>query len=159
MFKQENFVSLAASMTIIPNKIANIEFWQCWLSTLVHFAHNLLVLCHCKATPHIVFPSLTPPVHSQIAKFMGPTWGPPGSCRPQMRPMLAPWTLLSGLLAHNISQHILQQNENINSPVTKIHLKKEWQLQNPFWMRHASTNEIWMQLFSTVRISLALVSM
>ena len=31
-----------------------------------------------------------------IAKFMGPTWGPPGSCRPQMGPMLAPWTLLSG---------------------------------------------------------------
>ena len=34
---------------------------------------------------------------SQIAKFMGPTWGPPGSCRPQMGPMLAPWTLLSGI--------------------------------------------------------------
>ena len=33
---------------------------------------------------------------SQIAKFMGPTWGPPGSCRPQMGPMLVPWTLLSG---------------------------------------------------------------
>ena len=32
---------------------------------------------------------------SQIAKFMGPTWGPPGSCRPQMGPMLATWTLLS----------------------------------------------------------------
>ena len=31
----------------------------------------------------------------QIAKFMGPTWGPPGSCRPQMGPMFAPWTLLS----------------------------------------------------------------
>ena len=30
---------------------------------------------------------------SQIAKFMGPTWGPPGSCRPQMGPMLAPCTL------------------------------------------------------------------
>ena len=27
---------------------------------------------------------------------MGPTWGPPGSCRPQIGPMLAPWTLLSG---------------------------------------------------------------
>ena len=26
---------------------------------------------------------------------MGPTWGPPGSCRPQMGPVLAPWTLLS----------------------------------------------------------------
>ena len=34
---------------------------------------------------------------SQLAKFMGPTWGPTGSCRPQMGPMLAPWTLLSGL--------------------------------------------------------------
>ena len=29
---------------------------------------------------------------------MGPTWGPPGSCRPQMGPMLAPWILLSGFL-------------------------------------------------------------
>ena len=27
---------------------------------------------------------------------MGPTQSPPGSCRPQMDPMLAPWTLLSG---------------------------------------------------------------
>ena len=25
----------------------------------------------------------------EIAKFMGPTWGPPGSCPPQMGPMLA----------------------------------------------------------------------
>ena len=35
---------------------------------------------------------------TQITKFMGPTWGPPGSCRPQMGPMLAPWTLLSGCI-------------------------------------------------------------
>ena len=35
---------------------------------------------------------------TQIAKFMGPTWGPPRSCRPKMGPMLAPWTLLSGHL-------------------------------------------------------------
>ena len=35
-------------------------------------------------------------IASQTAKFMGPTWVPPGSCRPQMGPMLAPWTLLSG---------------------------------------------------------------
>ena len=33
---------------------------------------------------------------AQIAKFVGPTWGPPGSCWPQMGPILAPWTLLSG---------------------------------------------------------------
>ena len=35
---------------------------------------------------------------TQIARFMGPTWGPPGSCRPQMGPMLAPWTLLPGMV-------------------------------------------------------------
>ena len=36
-------------------------------------------------------------MRSHIAKFMGPIWGPSGSCRPQMGPMLAPWTLLSGV--------------------------------------------------------------
>ena len=35
---------------------------------------------------------------TRIANFMRPTWGPPGSCRPQMGPMLVPWTLLSGKL-------------------------------------------------------------
>ena len=40
---------------------------------------------------------------SQIAKFMGPTWDPPGSCRPQTGPMLATWTLLSGLFMCMIS--------------------------------------------------------
>ena len=29
--------------------------------------------------------------------IMGPTWGPPGSCRPQISPMLALRTLLSGV--------------------------------------------------------------
>ena len=24
-----------------------------------------------------------------LAKFLGPTWGPPGSCRPQMGPIMA----------------------------------------------------------------------
>ena len=36
-------------------------------------------------------------VWSQIARFMGPTWGPSGSCRPKLGPILAPWTLLSGV--------------------------------------------------------------
>ena len=34
----------------------------------------------------------------QIARFMGPACGPPGSCRPHMGPMLVLWTLLSGKL-------------------------------------------------------------
>ena len=35
---------------------------------------------------------------SQTEKFKGTTWGPPGSCWPQMGPMLVPWTLLSMLI-------------------------------------------------------------
>ena len=35
---------------------------------------------------------------SLIARFMGPTWCPPGADRTQVGPMLAPWTLLSGLI-------------------------------------------------------------
>ena len=34
-------------------------------------------------------------VDTQITKFMRPALGPTRSCRPQMGPMLAPWTLLS----------------------------------------------------------------
>ena len=33
-----------------------------------------------------------------IARFMGSTWGPSGADRTQVGPVLAPWTLLSGLI-------------------------------------------------------------
>ena len=46
----------------------------------------------------------------QIAKFMGPTWRPPGSCRPQMGPMLAPWTLLSGTCNFHLILWLHAQN-------------------------------------------------
>ena len=42
--------------------------------------------CSVHATDILIF-FLMINVSSQIAKFMGPTWGPPGSCRPQMGPM------------------------------------------------------------------------
>ena len=35
---------------------------------------------------------------SLIARFLGPTWGPSGADRTQVGSMLAPWTLLSGLV-------------------------------------------------------------
>ena len=35
-------------------------------------------------------------VTNQRARFTWPTWGPTGSCRPQVGPMWDPWTLLSG---------------------------------------------------------------
>ena len=39
---------------------------------------------------------------SQPTKFMGPTYSPSGSCRLQMGPMSAPWTLLSGITSFSV---------------------------------------------------------
>ena len=39
-----------------------------------------------------------------LCQSMGPTWGPPGSWRPQMGPMLTPWILLSGKDPRKISK-------------------------------------------------------
>ena len=38
---------------------------------------------------------ITAILYNLTARFMGPTWGPPGADRTQVGPMLAPWTLLS----------------------------------------------------------------
>ena len=72
---------------------------------------------------------------TQITRFMGPTWGPPWSCPPQMGPTLAPWSLLSGKLyntlgpklngkhfAHNIFTRISTSNGVIRLHMT---LKKK----------------------------------
>ena len=68
-----------------------------------HYIDNTLVMICLKLLTIELFIQQLAPAHpkeiielTQITKFMGPTWGPPGSCRPQMGPMLAPWTLLSG---------------------------------------------------------------
>ena len=37
-------------------------------------------------------------MHNLIARFMGPTWGLPGTDRTQVGPMWATWTLLSGYM-------------------------------------------------------------
>ena len=47
-------------------------------------------------------------IASQRAKFMGTTWDPFGSCQPQMGPMLAPRTLLSGVFV----KHSMEQSAN-----------------------------------------------
>ena len=44
-------------------------------------------------------------------KFMGPKWGPPGSCRPQMDLMLAPWTLLPGTTLCTLHKVSLKNHE------------------------------------------------
>ena len=39
-------------------------------------------------------------------RFMGPTWGPSGANRTQVGPMLATWTLLSGLILRDESAFV-----------------------------------------------------
>ena len=95
---------------------------QCWLVISVVLWHSpetnftvsaqTTILCNefkdytfLKLLPHLLWANeLDSLVNlsangTQIARFTGPTWGPPGSYRPQMGPMLAPWTLLSGYLS------------------------------------------------------------
>ena len=74
---------------------------------------------------------------SQIARFMGPTWGPSGSCRPQVGPMLAPWTLLSGLaLTHRYEGQLLT---NMMRKLTNCNLHIDRNLaciSISTWLRH-----------------------
>ena len=58
----------------------------------------------------------------QIARFTWPTWGPPGSCRPQVSPMLAPWTLLSGTRPHSwYNQHWCRLGLGVVRQQAKVH--------------------------------------
>ena len=67
---------------------------------------------------------------SQIAKFTGPTCGPPGPCRSQMGLMLVPWASLSGL------------NQTLNSQQTLHTLPSRASYSEDFgenWPRHIGT--------------------
>ena len=44
---------------------------------------------------------------------MGPTWGPSGSDRTQVGPMLAPWTLLSGISSIPTTKHMICTKANL----------------------------------------------
>ena len=58
---------------------------------------NHYSMYHSEAWSRAANAGITIPVPTLIAKFLGPTWGPSGADRTQVGPMLAPWTLLSGL--------------------------------------------------------------
>ena len=72
-------------MLFLPNLV-----WCCDMATVIWVQLANVIFCY------LIALSLNQWWITQIAKFMRPTWGPPGSCRPQMGPILAPWTLLSG---------------------------------------------------------------
>ena len=64
---------------------------------LINLRQCLLLLSVNDFCSHII---ICMRLSTQTAKFMEPTWGPSGSCRPQMGSMLASWTLLSGQCFH-----------------------------------------------------------
>ena len=51
--------------------------------------HTMPRNCKIRCWIIVSLSNLTDGSISQIARFIGPTWGPPGSCRPQVGPMLA----------------------------------------------------------------------
>ena len=65
---------------------------------------------------------------------MGPTWGPPGSCRPQIDPMLAPWTLLSGQCPwshpweYGPMDHVTPSSTDVTTPTKQSKTNRSTQL-------------------------------
>ena len=71
------------------------------------------------------------------SKVHGPTWAPPGSCRPQMGPMLAPWILPSGIPQRELSWilHNCQINKPAMFPVP-IRQHQMWCLASRYGWQH-----------------------
>ena len=72
-----------------------------------------------------------------IAMIMGPTWGPSGTDRTQVGPMLAPWTLLSGKVPTGTALTKLSECNDVawtswhlTSPVTPPFVQKLVQANN-----------------------------
>ena len=64
-----------------------------YLQVIISYCSDFIPLM----APWLPFGSIKITMSSQIARFVGPTWGPPGSWRPQVGPTLSPWMLLSGI--------------------------------------------------------------
>ena len=100
--------SFDISLIFALNKRLSKQSWGWWFETPL-----CSLWCHCNASPvssHCPTPRGTHVTQAdlvrngrlvnlaaaQIGRFTWPTWGPPGSCWPQVGPMRAQWTLLSG---------------------------------------------------------------
>ena len=76
--------------------LLDVEILLDWQSEII------LLYCFGEAQLVIYLSSCLSDVKSTLKpRFMGPTWGPSGADRTQVGPMLAPWTLLSGLASNN----------------------------------------------------------
>ena len=75
---------------------------------------------------HVMTPlcGYTDNVGPQVARFVGPTWGPTGADKTHVGPMLAPWALLSGTPCH-LTWRIIK----INNEPTFVYFLLERELQ------------------------------
>ena len=69
--------------------------WSHWQLVNLYSGYGLLLLSGSELLPGPMLTKFYVTIWSQIARFIGPTWGPSGSCWPQVGRKLAPWTLLS----------------------------------------------------------------
>ena len=86
----------------LSNYCSSFQNWVSLLFIYGHRATNELQRLNLKTghrKPVMTTRMACPPIRSLIERFMGPTWGPSGADRTQVGPMLAPWTLLSGVLS------------------------------------------------------------
>ena len=111
-------------------------FWFCFVTWLlsdfvIRKWINNCFLCHWFYYAKKLLP--------QMAKIMGQTWGPPGSCRPQIGPMLALRTLLSGV--SQTAPTCLLGAKPSSNPMVSGHRKRHM-------MRHKHTMKKRKKMFS-----------
>ena len=104
----KDFAGLLILMQCI-NKLYLLVMWQ-MASTLGVVDSGWMQQGHHYIAYTVMISYLALRMASLIASCMGPTWGPSRADRTQVGPMLAPWTLLSGLTSQHVNTLRLRQN-------------------------------------------------
>ena len=86
-----NFIFIHYGLVMSYSSIDLVDYWF-RVPSLIVISHSLrpCLFIHRKQAKMML---------SLIARFMGPIWGPSGADRTQVGPVVAPWILLSGVLA------------------------------------------------------------
>ena len=86
------YISMLLNVVWYKNNVQGSYFIEiCWKFGIGWFSIKSF-----RIISFVVAQSYDCPNATLRTRFMGPTWGPSGTDRTQVGPMLAPWTLLSG---------------------------------------------------------------
>ena len=95
---------------------------QC-ITTTKHSKAKTVCIClgiYCMTTINVTVTTNTTFTTTQIAKFMVPTWGIPGSCRPQMGPCWPNEPCYQGTFSPVFYTHISKSNHSPNLPTLPV---------------------------------------